>query len=108
MFDLLQLVHEADDWTVSVSRRQNSKQAGKVLYQPKRIMIYAKAHLGGDIGSMAQTLLHEQIHAHCGVCENDATEMYEREEALVLIEETLIYEALDDKRKAHLEYLLRE
>ncbi len=106
-FDLLQLVYESDGWTISISRKKKFKRAGEVLFDQKKIVIYSQAHLGGDIGSMAFTLLHEQIHAFSGVQENDNDDVYKREEALVEINDGLIYDALDDGRKAHLEYLLR-
>jgi len=107
LFDLLQLVFEADGWHVFVSRSKKSKKAGRVLPYEKKIIIYPQVHIGGDIGSSAVTFLHEQIHAHCGVQENESDEMEKREEALVEIMERLVFDALDDKRKAHLEYMLK-
>ncbi len=108
IFDILQLVTEKDGWDVIVSRRKKGNKLGEVLPDKDKIVIYAHQHLGGDMGSMAVTLLHEQIHAALGVNQNDSPDAEHPEEAWVRVMEEMILDGIDDKRRAQLEYLLRE
>jgi len=101
-FDLLQMMFEEDGWTVFVSKKKNSKLLGQVVHEKNRVVVYALAHLGGAAGSMARTLLHEQIHAILGMSVKD-----EREEALVILIENGMFDAIDEKRINTLEYLLK-
>ena len=108
IFDILQLVTEKDGWDVKVSRRKKGNTLGEVLPDKDKIVIYSKQHMGGDMGSMIVTLLHEQLHAVLGVLQNDSIDAEHPEEAWVRVIEETMLDGIDDKRKAQLEYLLRE
>ncbi len=94
IFDLLQLSWNEGGWTVKIARRKNTSTYGYTLPEENKVIIFAKAHVGGKVGPMEKTLLHEQIHAALEIGIGS-----EEEEALVLDAESLIWSGLDDQRR---------
>lgn len=103
IFDLLQLMWREDEWDLLVSRRREYPCCGEVLGEEDKVVIYANAHVGGLMGPMAKTLLHEQLHAVMGMRRGN-----EREEALVTLCEEYIWQGIDKGRRGQLEFLLKE
>ncbi len=101
LFDLLQLCWREGDWTVKIARRKNTSTYGYTLPEESKVVIFAKAHVGGKVGPMEKTLLHEQIHAALEVGTGS-----EEEEAMVLDAESLIWEGLNEQRRWILQGLL--
>jgi len=102
IFDLLQFAWEDQKWSVFVSRRKDPAHCGELDRENKRVIIYAQAHLGGRDGSMAKTLLHEQQHIGFRVFTDDP-----QKEQAVRSAETVLFSALDEQRRAHLEYMVK-
>jgi len=101
IFDLLQLAWNEGGWIVKIARIKRTPHYGYTLPEENKVIIYAKAHIGGKAGPMEKTLLHEQIHAALEIGTGT-----EEEEALVLDAESLIWEGLDEQRRWVLECLL--
>lgn len=104
LFDLMQLVWDAEQWDVVVREKSKEETCGVTLKSENLVVVYKHPHLGGHKGPMAQTLLHEQLHA---VFEDVRVDQAEAEEAYVCQIETFLWQGLDRERRGRLEFLLK-